>query len=174
MTRDERRIRTALLTYAADRQRLELVIPAHMLWYCCQSIGDVPASTPTDRAWWGQVMPLLQTACLEPLAGLPEPRWQTATELSKLITKTAMAELYRRPVMTATMAVLRWLEAMLAHDVLDLVEGTAIDQALTIVMTTVGEHSDMASDVDRSARKVAKGMHARLQCLGLYKGAEIW
>jgi hypothetical protein len=174
MTRDERTVRTALMSYAADRPRLELAVPAHMLWHCCCSLGASPSSSEADRAWWAQVMPYMQAACLEPMAGLPPLRWHTCKEMALLITKMAMAELHGRPIMTATMAVLRWIEALLAHDVLDLVEGTAIDKALDLLLEQVQAHDDLAADVDKSARKVAVRMHAKLQSLGLYKGADIF
>lgn len=174
MTREERQVRTALLTYAADRSRLELVIPAHMLWHCCSSIGESPGSTEGDKTWWAEVMPPLRLACLEPLNGLPELRWHTAKEAARLTTKIVMADLSRRPIITATMAVLRWIEAMLAHDVLELTEGTAIDWVVDKVLVEIQRHEDLAADVDRSARKTARHMHAKLQSLGLYKGADIF
>lgn len=174
MNREERQVRTALLLYAADRPRLELIIPAHMLWHCCSSIGASPGSTDVDRAWWDGVRPALQVSCLEPLSGLPEVRWHTQKAAARLITKMTMAELANRPIITATMAVLRWLEALLAHDVLELTEGTAIDYAVDKVLTEMQRHEDLAADVDRSARKVAIRMHSKLQGFGLYTGADIF
>jgi hypothetical protein len=174
MTREERQVRTALLTYAADRARLELVIPAHMLWHCCSSIGQSPGSTEADMAWWAEVMPPLRLACLEPLDGLPDLRWHTAKEAARLTTKIVMTDLSRRPIITATMAVLRWIEAILAHDVLELTEGTAIDWVVDKVLVEIQRHEGLASDVDRSARKSARHMHTKLQSLGLYKGADIF
>lgn len=174
MNRDERRVRTALLTYAADRRRLELTLPAHMLWHCCCSIGGVPGSTDKERAWWNSVAPHLQVACLEPLVGLPEVRWAVATELSKLITKMTLGELSGRPVITCMMATLRWVEALLDHDVLEMIEGSAIDQAMDVVLDMLREHEALAGNVDRSARKAARTLHARMQSLGLYQGADIF
>jgi len=174
MTREERQVRTALLTYAADRSRLELVIPAHMLWHCCSSIGESPGSNDADKLWWSEVMPPLRLACLEPLNGLPELRWHTAKEAARLTTRIAMSDLSRRPIITATMAVLRWIEALLANDVLELTEGTAIDWVVDKVLVEVQRHEDLAADVDRSARKAARNMHTKLQSLGLYKGADVF
>lgn len=174
MTREERQVRTALLAYAADRARIELIIPAHMLWHCCSSIGAAPNSTEADAAWWAEVMPPLRLACLEPLDGLPELRWHTAKEAARMTTKITMADLARRPVITATMSVLRWIEALLASDVLDLVEGTAIDWVVDKVLVELQRHEDRAADVDKSARKMARHMHAKLQSLGLYKGADVF
>jgi hypothetical protein len=174
MNREERQVRTALMTYAADRARIERVLPAYMLWHCCRSIGAAPSSTEADKAWWAEVMQPLRLACLEPLDGLPELRWHTAKEAARLTTSIAMADLRDRPIITATMSVLRWLEALLANDVLDLVEGTAIDYVVDRVMSEVQRHEDLAADVDRSARKMARHIHTRLQGLGLYKGADVF
>lgn len=174
MNREERQVRTALLTYAADRSRIELVIPAHMLWHCCSSVGAAPKSTKADVAWWEEVMPPLRLACLEPLNGLPEVRWHTAKEAARLTTKIAMTDLNNRPIITATMTVLRWIEALLAHDVLELTEGTAIDYAVGKVLAELQLNEDRAAGVDKSATKLARHMHTRLQGLGLYKGADVF
>jgi hypothetical protein len=174
MTREERQVRTALLTYAADRARIELVIPAHMLWHCCSSIGEAPGSNEADKAWWGVIREPLRAACLEPLAGLPELRWHTAKEAARLVTQMAMADLSRRPIITATMSVLRWIEALLVHDILDLIKGSAIDWVVDQVLIELQRHEDLAADVDKSARKMAVRMHTKIQSLGLYKGADIF
>jgi len=174
LTREERQVRTALTLYAADRARLELIIPAHMLWHCCASIGESPQSTESDKLWWSKVQPPLRAACLGPLTGLSAIRWHTAKEAARLVTKISMAELSGRPIITSTMAVLRWTEALLHHDVLELIEGSSIDQAIDLVLTEMQRNSYLAAEVDKSATKVARRMHTRLQGLGLYKGADVF
>jgi hypothetical protein len=173
MTRDERRLRTALLTNAADRARLELAVPVCMLWDCCASIGEHPQATPGDVEFWKDVSVDLQLGALEPLAGLPLSRWEAARKLSVQVARWAMVDFTKRPAVTMMMAVLRMLEGLLNADVLELPEHSAMDRALGRILAELQRQEDLAADVDRSATKVGRHMFARLQSLGLYCEAEL-
>lgn len=174
MDRDERRLRVALLTHAADRARMELSIPVCLLWDCCRTIGEHPNAAPGDQEFWCDVMPDLQLAALEPFTGLPLARWEAARKLVVQAARWGVAEHSNRPVITMTMATLRWLEALLNADVLEMPEGSAIDRALARIMAELQANEDLASGVDRSATKLARKIHARFQTLGLYKGADVF
>jgi hypothetical protein len=172
MTREERRIRTALLTHAADRARLELSVPVCMMWDCCFSVGEHPKAGPGELEFWKDVSTDLQLGALEPLAGLSLARWEAGRTLSVQVARWAMVDFTSRPVITMTMATLRMLEAMLNADVLELPEHSAMDRALGRILQELGNHEELAADVDRSATKLARHMFARLQSLGLYKDAQ--
>lgn len=174
MDRTERKIRTALLVNAAERQRLELAIPVCMLWDCCRSIGEHPKAAEGDKEFWRHVMPDLQLAALQPFSGLPLARWNAARELSVLVARWGMVEFSGRPVITMTMATLRWIEALLNADVLEMVEGSCIDTALTRILAELQGNEDLAAGVDRSAAKLARHMHARFRALGLYADADLF
>jgi hypothetical protein len=53
--------------------------------------------------------------------------------------------------------------------VLELPEGSAMDRALGRILEELGNHEELAGNVDRSASKLARHMFARLQSLGLYR-----
>lgn len=174
MDRIERRLRTALLAFAADHDRLELAIPACLLWDCCRSVGEHPEASDVDKAWWAAVQPDLQLAALEPFAGLPLARWEACRINSIGASRWAIGSFGNRPVITMTMATLRWIEALLNADVLEVIEGSAIDRALGHVMTALQDNEGLAGDVDKSARKVARHLHAKFQSVGLYKGHDLF
>lgn len=152
-----------------DRQRVELALPAAMLYRvfatCVARAEDHPddAEMELDR----QVLHWLAQAAVEPLD--PARDEKQARRVSRL-QRDALAPLEDRPVMTVFLVVLYWLQEQLETGVLTLIEGSAFDRAVTLILENLERFPDEMAGTERSARKGARRLGDWLRERGYYLG----
>lgn len=170
MDRQERQVRTQLMRFTGHRDRIELALPARMLWQCTYSISKARDVTPPELAFCRATEPYLKKAMLEPVNHLSALQFAQATQLINDTSNWVLKPFERRPVPTVFMIVLRLLEHLIDTEYLVLYAGTAFDQATEIILAELDQVKDLAS-IDKSATKASTKLLTRLQSLGLYEGA---
>ncbi len=161
--------------YLSDARRVELALPAALLYRvfstCVARVSDNPPPTDEELANDKLVLHWLATAAAEPLVGVdPRKAASLARRISRLQAEILMP--YEdRPIMTVFLVVLRWLQGMLEHGVLVLVEGSAFDRAATEILANLERFPDLMEGVDKSASKNARRIAEYLQDRGFYRSA---
>ena len=171
MDRLELRIRTDLNRFDGFRPRLELALPACMLWSAADAMRRHPEAEPGVKAFANAVCPLLYAAYQEPFIGLSDRKHLSALGLMDDINQWIMKGYATRPAASVFMIALRWLESLIESGALELIKGSAADMALDRILAELQAHEDIAATVDRSATRESERLDAKLQGLGLYRDA---
>lgn len=152
------------MPYISDRQRVELAIPARLVFglVCCNPFSD-PDAPEVEK-----IKNLMMQACVEPLDGLPEKKvGQLARRIERLHDEIAdMVD--QASSLKVSMAFFYMLEHLIERGVLVLWEGSAFGEAITM-MTPMFVHGFEEAKVDKSAQKTARKILATLQSHGYLK-----
>jgi hypothetical protein len=165
-------LRTYLMRHSPMVPRIELAIPASMLWTLLHHTAKSRDCDEQTRAVCASAIPDLQLATAEPFMGQGIPPGVAGDEAS-MATLAAVLALDipdgGRSGSTLILAAVFWLQDMLARDVLVLTEGTAFARAVDALTDALTTGWDAVAPMEKSARKLAKGIGARLAAFGLYR-----
>jgi hypothetical protein len=171
----QRAIATGLLRHAGHLERVELILPARMLWQCTYSMLHNPKikPLPEERVFATVVKPALEIAIEEPIDRLPLRSKNEVATLANLLTDDVLHIFLGRELPEVFLMVLRWLEGLLASEYLTLPKGeTAIDRALEVILTELPKCPKLA-EINEPAAEDSLLLLARLQSFNLYLGASI-
>ncbi len=156
-----------------DSQRVELALPAHMLYgiagsKCFSCFDDAGKVTdPEGAALLERARDLLKTACREPLADLPYARRGKLARRVTRVYQTAMDELFDQPAVKATLTVYYVIEDLIERGAIELFDGSAFAEGADIIMP-MAEHGLESAAIEASARKQARRILDRLKREGIY------
>ncbi|MDP4026956.1 hypothetical protein Q8W71_30670 [Methylobacterium sp. NEAU 140] len=155
-----------------DRQRLELALPACLLF----TLSDLPgAFVPADPALAAraeadiaELRENLRTASLEPFADLtPRKRGAVLRRLERVV-KGVTAGWTGQSMLGLALTLWYFLEDLTEREVLLLWEGSAMDRAMRRLVPMF-EHGFAERARDAEASEGARRLLARLQADGLYR-----
>lgn len=155
----------------SDRRRVELALPAAMLFRVFSSCVDVAAMSAEPGQLTGDrmVLDLLTSAAVEPLDGLAP---KEANKLAKRITRLQrdlLMDFEDRPVMVVFLVILFWLKGLLDSEHINLIEGSTFDRAVAVLIPELERHEDLWLSVEKSALRNARRISNELTRLGYYK-----
>lgn len=154
-----------------DRQRIELAVPAHLL-YALTSVPDVfvpanpelAARAVTDVA---ELRENLRIACLEPFADLTPAKRQALVRRLERVSRQAMVDWHERSALSLMLMLWCFLRDLTDREVLILWEGSAMDRAMRKLMPMC-EHGFEAHEDGEAAQEQARTLLGRLRAEGLY------
>lgn len=155
-----------------DRQRLELALPASLL-YILTSAPDVftPASPELAARVAADITTLrsdLRTTWMEPFADLAPSKRQALFRRLQRLTKTVVAAWPEHAALELMLALWCFLQDLTDREVLILWEGSAMDRAMQRLMPMC-EYGFMDPDAEDQAQVRAAKLLGRLQAEGLYR-----
>ena len=155
----------------SDRQRLELAIPAYLLYALGSLPGVFVSADPEDSGSADADLTVLRaelrTACLEPFADLvPRKRDALGRRLDR-ITRGEISQWRGQPALSVMLALWCFLDDLIQRDVLILWEGSAMDRAL-LQLRPMCEHGFAQPMRVAAAREQGARLLAGLQVEGLY------
>ena len=155
-----------------DRQRIELAIPAYLVYAIASAPGAfVPADPALVARAEADVTALcekLQTACLEPFADLVPSRQQALMRRLERIKLLATAGWHERPALSVMLMLWCFLKDLTDREILVLWEGSAMDRAMRVLLPMF-EHGFREHGGEEVAREQASGLLACLRAEGLYR-----
>ena len=155
-----------------DRQRIELAVPAHLLYALTGAPGVfVPASPTLASKAEMDIAELrgdLRIACLEPFADVAPTKKQALIRRLERVSRKATADWHERPALSLMLMLWCFLGDLTDRGVLILWEGSAMDRAMR-KLKPMCEHGSDKGDVDQSAREWACSLLCHLQDEGLYR-----
>ncbi|KQO52523.1 hypothetical protein [Methylobacterium sp. Leaf85] len=155
-----------------DRQRIELAIPAYLLYTLTLAPGVfIPAAPELAEKAEGDVSELrrnLQVAYLEPFADLTPSKGQALIRRLDRLRRQTITDFYDRPALSLVLIHWCFLADLTDREVLILWEGSAMDKA-TRKLRPMCNHGfeDKAEVVE--AQEQARVLLNRLQAEGLYR-----
>ena len=155
-----------------DRQRIELAIPAYLL-YALTGAPEVfvpfePALAAKAEADIAALRADLRTACLEPFADLAEGKKTALLRRLERIKKQATADWSERPALSLMLMLWCFLQDLIEREVLILWEGSAMDRAMQKLMPMC-DHGFGLPTSEVEARQKSRDLLRRLQNEGLYR-----
>ena len=155
----------------SDRQRLELAIPAYLLYVLTAAPGvfvpadpDLAAKAEADIA---AVRAKLQAACFEPLNDLPAKKQHALLRRVERIGKGVTNGWTKRPALSIMLMLWYFLKDLTDREVLILWEGSAMEQA-TSKLLPMFAHGFDEQKRDAAAQAQAHQLLTQLQAEGLY------
>jgi hypothetical protein len=156
----------------SDRQRVELAIPAYLLYALTAGAGVFVPSDPDHAARAeADVAALrfdLHSACLEPLDDLIPRKKHALLRRIERIGKGVIANWGERPALTVMLTLWYFLKDLTDREVLILWEGSAMERA-TSKLLPMFEHGFDEQKCDAAAQEQSRQLLARLQAEGLYR-----
>lgn len=174
-SRIRRQIVTDLRLSAAIRWRLEISMPAMLLYTPVALIGSHPDSTDEQRAWAAPELARLKEACNAPLAPLSDREHEIARRLSTQAANYAMgaaAEHRARTGIWIGLTTLYWLERMLDVDPDLLIENSPLHHAVYALLERADSFPDLRKTYETSARKASRRLGQAFGELELYRDGE--
>lgn len=155
----------------SDRQRVELAIPAYLL-YALTAAPGVFVPTDPDQAARAEadIAALrgdLKAACLEPLSDLPEKKRHALARRIERIGKDVAARWTHRSALGAMLALWYFVKDLTDREVLILWEGSAMERATSRLLPMFA-HGFEEQKRDAAAQDQARELLVRLQAEGLY------
>ena len=158
-----------------DRQRVELAIPARLVFgivaancFAPNPEADADEALAELERNVARLKELLTTACVEPIADLPERLGSKVARRIERVVDAAAKPFDDQPAVKVAMALYYFLEDLLSRGVLELLEGSAFAEAMGILMPMF-EHGFSEEKLDRSAQKRARQLLEHLQREGYYR-----
>lgn len=173
--RIRRQIVTDIRLCAGIRWRIELAMPALLLYTPVALIGAHPDSTPEQREWAAPELARLKQACGGPLDALSDRDHEIARRLSVQAANYAMgaaAEHRERKGIWIALTTLYWLERMLEVDADLLVENSPLHHAVYALLERASRFPDLRETYETSARKASRRLGAAFTDLELYRDGE--
>lgn len=155
-----------------DRQRIELSVPAYLL-YALTGAPDVFVPAGADLAARAdadiaQLRGDLRIACLEPFSDLTQGKRRALLRRLERIKQQATADWDKRPALGIMLMLWCFLRDLTDRDVLVLWGGSAMDRAMRKLMPMC-EHGFAHAEDEEAAREQAQALLGRLQGEGLYR-----
>ncbi|MDP4027253.1 hypothetical protein Q8W71_32300 [Methylobacterium sp. NEAU 140] len=155
-----------------DRQRLELALPAYLLYALTGMAGAfVPADPALAARAEADVAALraeLRTACLEPFADLVPGKRNALIRRLERVAGCVTTQWRDRPMLGLMLMLWHFVTDLTEGGVLHLWENSAMDRALRRLLPMC-EHGFGEREDDASARAEADRLLARLRAEGLYR-----
>jgi hypothetical protein len=162
----------ALMPVLTDRQRIELAVPAYLL-YALTGAPDVFVPTDPDlaakaEADVAELRGNLRSACLEPFADLTPTKSQALIRRLERVKRQTTTDWHERPALGLMLMLWCFLKDLTDREVLILWEGSAMDRAMQklLPMCEYGFHKQ---EDDVAAQDQARVLLSRLQAEGLYR-----
>ena len=154
-----------------DRQRIELALPAYLLFALSKLPGAFTPADPTlaDRAQAdiSELRENLRTACLEPLADLTMRKQQAIVRRLDRVAKDIVAGWANQSALSLALTHWYFLKDLLDREVLILWQDSAMDRAVHVLLPMF-EHGFDERKRDAGAQEQAGRLLARLRAEGLY------
>jgi hypothetical protein len=155
-----------------DRQRIELAVPAHLLYALTGAPGVFVPATPAlaskAEADVAELRGDLRNACLEPFIDLTPAKKQALIRRLERIRRQASADWHERPALGLMLMLWYFLKDLTDREVLILWEGSTMDRAMR-KLAPMCEQGFGKGDADQSAREWACSLLRHLQDEGLYR-----
>ncbi|CAA2161103.1 hypothetical protein MBRA_06263 [Methylobacterium brachiatum] len=155
-----------------DRERIELAIPAYLLFALTGAPGvfvpadpDLAAKAEADIA---ELRDNLKIACLEPFSDLVPAKRQALMRRLERLKVQITADWHQHTALSLMLMLWSFLQDLTDREILILWEGSAMDKAMQrlLPMCSYGLKSQQES---AEAREQANALLARLQSEGLYR-----
>ncbi len=162
----------ALMPVLTDRQRIELAVPAYLL-YALTGAPDVFVPADPDlaaraEADVAELRDNLRTACLEPFADLPPGKRQALIRRLERVKRQATTDWHERPALGLMLMLWCFLKDLTDREVLILWEGSVMDRAMQKLMLMC-EYGFERQEDGVVAQERARTLLSRLQAEGLYR-----
>ena len=158
--------------YLSDRRRVELALPAALLYRifaACMAHGaENPEIDESKFDEW--VIGDLFKACHEPLDGLTLKRKKELVKRIERIQSEILTPFEDRPIMVCFLYVLFWLKELLDDGTLVLIQDSPFDRAITALIPELESQADLWDAMEKSARKQATKLTKILRSHGFYRG----
>jgi hypothetical protein len=155
-----------------DRQRIELAVPAYLLYALTGAPNvfvpadpDLVARAEADVA---ELRRNLRTACLEPFADLTPSKRQALIRPLERLKRLMTADWHERPALSLMLMLWCFLKDLTNREVLILWEDSAMDRA-TRKLRPMCEHGSEKQDDGVAAHEHAGGLLTRFQAEELYR-----
>ncbi|MCM8734604.1 hypothetical protein M5E06_10400 [Azospirillum sp. A1-3] len=173
--RIRRLIVTDLRRCSALRWRIEIGMPALLLYTPVALVGGHPDSTGEQREWAGPELARLKEACNAPFLDLSDKDHEIARRLSVQVANYAMgaaAEHRERTSIWIALTTLYWLERMLDVDPDLLIENGPLHHAVYALLERANKFPDLRETFEASARKASARLGRAFTELELYRDGE--
>lgn len=154
-----------------DRQRVELAIPAYLLYALTSAPGVFVPADPTQAARAeadiSAMRSDLKAACFEPLEDLSEKKKGALLRQVERITRGVIAGWKDRPALSVMLTLWYVLKDLTDREVLILWQGSAMERA-TSKLLPMFAHGFDEQKRDAAAQERARQLLAYLQTEGLY------
>lgn len=173
--RIRRLIVTDLRRCSALRWRLEIAMPALLLYTPIALVGGHPDSTGEQRAWAEPELARLKEACNAPFADLSDREHEIGRRLSIQVANYAMgsaAEHRERTSIWIALTTLYWLERMLDVDPELLIENSPLHHSVYALLERANRFPDLRETFETSARKASARLGRAFNELELYRDGE--
>lgn len=155
-----------------DRQRIELAIPAFLL-YALTGAPDVfvPANPDLAARAEADIAELrgnLRTACLEPFADLTPPKQQALLRRLERLKRLVTTDWYERPALSLMLMLWCFLTDLTDRQVPILWEGSAMDRSMQKLLPMC-EYGFEKRESGIAAQEQSHALLSRLQAEGLYR-----
>jgi hypothetical protein len=162
----------ALMPVLTDRQRIELAIPAYLL-YALTGAPDVFVPADPDlvaraEADVAELRVNLRTACLEPFADLTPTKRQALIRRLERVKQQTVTDWHERSALGVMLMLWCFLKDLTDREVLILWEGSAMDQA-TRKLLPMCEYGFEKQEDGVAAQEQARALLTRLQAEGFYR-----
>jgi hypothetical protein len=153
------------MAYISDRQRVELALPARLLWSVIQC-GYENGITAHD------ILSQIQTACMEPLDGLlPKEKLRLARRIDRVFSEV-IDPLVSKGENTVTagkagLVIYYFIVDLVDQGILELYSDTPMANAIEMMLPELTPLIEIKG-VDRSAQKQATKLITRLREMGYY------
>ncbi len=166
-----RSFRSCTMSVLIDRQRIELALPAYLLFALSKLPGVFAPSDPAlaERAE-ADIAALsedLRIACMEPFTDLAPRKQQALLRRLDRIGKDVIAEWADRSSLSLVLTLWYFLKDLVDREVLILWQGSAMDRAVHALLPMF-EHGFEQQKRDAAAQGQAVRLLARLRAEGLY------
>lgn len=159
------------MSLLTDRQRIELALPAYLLFALSKLPGVFAPSDPAlaeqAEADIAALSENLRIACLEPFADLAPRKQQAVLRRLDRIAKDIMAEWTDQSSLSLVLTLWYFLKDLVDREVLILWQGSAMDRAV-LTLLPMFEHGFEEQKRDAAAQEQAGQLLARLRAEGLY------
>ncbi|WP_245293383.1 hypothetical protein [Methylobacterium sp. CCH5-D2] len=159
------------MSVLTDRQRIELALPAYLLFALSKLPGVFapadPALAERAEADIAALCEDLRIACLEPFADLTLHKQQAVLRRLDRIGKNVMAEWADQSSLSLVLTLWYFLKDLVDREVLILWQGSAMDRAVHTLLPMF-EHGFEEHKRDAAAQEQAVRLLARLRAEGLY------
>ncbi len=148
--------------YLSDKQRVELALPASFLRRAFAPVVEKDARH-------NETMGFIKQALIDPFEGLDDNKIDQLLRRTERIQSTLMLQHEKSSVFKCLLMVFIFVKILTDTGILNLVEGSNFDIAVTRLIDALGEHGDLWEDIRPTAEKHANRLLRQLQAMGYYQ-----
>jgi hypothetical protein len=160
----------------SDRRRVELILPGRTFWrlawqLACHDVEAGRIARPEDHAGLGPILAGLDAAAHEPLLGVEARKADQLWRRACRVQGDAFRVLEDRPIATAYMVAVRWLQDLTDAGALEIGDGPFLGayNALAEAIGADPGNLRVLGGVDRSATRAARRLADWLAGQGYYR-----